>query len=304
MSEGKDELIKALTKATLEFDAIIKDGDAQVITKAGGKYGYGYATLDNIIRATKKGLADNGLNIRHYNLLKEDGKLWLVSELRHESGCESDKTESPIDKFTVEGYMSAIQSFGSVITYLKRYHMGELLNLAIDEDDDGKSGDKGKANQKKAEPEKPKDTPPEQPANNPLKTVDEAFAGFQKRINEIDNIFELKGYGKKHSADIKALPAEQYQQIRTLYASRESSLNLLALAQKIGVSHFDLKAYLAGLPDPSLETEAMLGNADAIKQITAEVKEYIKARMEKDSERQDNNNLISDEEQENAKYEQ
>jgi hypothetical protein len=141
----KAPLIEALCKATLEFDPIVKDENAKVKTKSGSEYGYSYASLDMIILATRKALASNGLNITHYTEERE-GKTWLITELRHSSGCLPDKTESCIDKFTADSYMSVIQNFGSIITYLKRYHIAMLLNVAIDEDDDGKAKDMGKKN--------------------------------------------------------------------------------------------------------------------------------------------------------------
>lgn len=141
----KGKLIEALCKATLEFEPITKDSKAKVKTKSGSEYSYDYVSLDAIINATKKGLANNGLNIRHYIKYKKDGKAWLVSELRHSSGCKPDITKAPIDKFTGDSYMSIIQNFGSIITYLKRYGISMLLNIAIDEDDDGRgSTDKNK----------------------------------------------------------------------------------------------------------------------------------------------------------------
>ena len=133
----KNELISALCKATLEFNPITKDSNAKVKTKTGGEYGYAYASLDLIILSTRTALSNNGLNIRHYVEYRDDGKAWLVSELRHISGCEPDKTESSIDKFTGDSYMSLVQNYGSIMTYLRRYHMALLLNIAIDEDDDG-----------------------------------------------------------------------------------------------------------------------------------------------------------------------
>lgn len=144
-NEAKNELIVALCKAKLEFEPITKDGKAKT-----EKFSYDYASLDMIIKATDKALANNGLNIRHYIESKED-KMVLVTELRHISGCTPDRTETPIERFVdAGGRMSAIQSFGSALTYLRRYHMGLLLNIAIDEADDGKEA--GKTQQPKGQP--------------------------------------------------------------------------------------------------------------------------------------------------------
>lgn len=140
----KGALIEALCKAMLEFEPITKDSKARVKTKSGSEYTYDYVSLDLIIISTRKALANNGLNIRHYIEFKPDGKSWLISELRHSSGCDPDKTESPIDKFTGDSYMSVVQNYGSIMTYLRRYHMALLLNIAIDEDTDGNEQDKGK----------------------------------------------------------------------------------------------------------------------------------------------------------------
>ena len=230
-TQGKAELISALAKATLEFEAITKDGKADVTTKSGGKYSYGYATLDQIINATKTALSNNGLVISHTT--KEiDGKMWLVSKLRHESGCKSDKVKSQIDKYVSDGYMSAVQSYGSIITYLKRYHVGMLLNIAIDEDtdaSDGKSGGKtttqGKATTTK---EKPKDE---------TQSVYKTLGEYTERINRMETIFELNKWVDKHTPDLKKLTKADQDKIRDLLADRRKDLQ--AVQDKIDALKLD-----------------------------------------------------------------
>ncbi|MDD4972581.1 MAG: ERF family protein [Paludibacter sp.] len=209
-----------MAKATMEFKPIGKNSTAKVNTKTGGQYSYSYATLDEIINATKEALAKNGLIISHKTELI-DGKMWLVSKLRHESGCRADKTKSQIDKYVGDGYMSPVQSYGSIITYLKRYHVGMLLNIAIDEDDDG-ADDKGKADkpktqQKPKEENKPAETKSDSPNNDPS-------LAYIARINEMDNIFELNNWVDKHTPDLKKLTKEDQEVIRKLLAKRRSEL--------------------------------------------------------------------------------
>ena len=240
-TQGKAELISALAKATLEYEPVTKDGKADVTTKAGGKYSYGYATLDQIINATKTALSNNGLVISHTT--KEiNGQMWLVSKLRHESGCKSDKVKSQIDKYVSDGYMSAVQSYGSIITYLKRYHVGMLLNIAIDEDtdaSDSKSG--GKTTQPKATTTKPATQGKAEPPPD-IKVVDGKYKtsdDYITRINggtlgekdePINAMAALTGWQRKHQAEINKMPADARKSIMDVFKER---LDVLKKAESI-----------------------------------------------------------------------
>lgn len=192
--ESKSAHIEALCKATLEFEPIIKDENAKVKTKSGSEYGYSYASLDMIILATRKALANNGLNITHYTE-ERDGKTWLITELRHSSGCLPDRTESMIDKFTADSYMSVIQNFGSIITYLKRYHIAMLLNIAIDEDDDGKAKESTK---------KTSSQPSQQQKEQPKSDIDTQKAKYFALADPDENIrhtWQKDNIGKESTKD-------------------------------------------------------------------------------------------------------
>jgi hypothetical protein len=137
------ELVKALCKAKKDFKNITRDGKNPFLNSK-------YVTLDAIINATEDALSDNGLVIMHHQELIDSNK-FLVTELIHESG-QIKSTETCMNEYiTVQtnergnAKVTPIQIFGSIITYLKRYHIGELLNVAIDEDNDGSAPtDKGK----------------------------------------------------------------------------------------------------------------------------------------------------------------
>lgn len=153
LKDDISELIKALCKAKKDFKPITRDGKNPFLNNK-------YATLDAIVNATENALNSNGLVIMHHQELIDDNK-FLVTELIHESG-QIKSTETCMNEYIQvsmnekgNAKITPIQIFGSAITYLKRYHISELLNVAIDEDIDGNSPDTGKA--------KPKNNPSDNP---------------------------------------------------------------------------------------------------------------------------------------------
>lgn len=283
--------------------AVMAEIEAVSKNKTNTQQNYKYRSIDDVYNMIQPIFGKNKVfilpkvsNIKEEERQSKSGGTLFYTTLEMEytfyTADGSSLTTIATGKSMDSGDKSLDKAKSSAMKYL-------LLQMFLIPTEEDKDTEMASPEVKPKEKIKEEPTLPESPVNNPLKTVEEVVAGFKKRINEIDNVFELKGWGTKHSKEIKALPAEQYQEIRTLYAKRESALNLLALAEKIGVSHFDLKTYLIGLPDLSLETEAMLGNAEAIKQLTSEIKEYLKAKQETI----DDSSLFN-EEAENAKYEQ
>ena len=132
-SENVNEVVKALAAATLKFATVVKDAKVNA-----GSRRYTYATLKEVIAATREPLASNGLIIQQTLGKDEKGGLELESTLYHESGqwlrgyhpCFQEKN------------FNASQGLGSGHTYARRYGMLALLNLAA-EDDDGQGGPQG-----------------------------------------------------------------------------------------------------------------------------------------------------------------
>ncbi len=91
-----------------------------------------YASLSNIIEATQKPLSECGLAV----LQLPAGENMLTTMLIHETG------EYIAETYTMKPAKSDPQGVGSAITYQRRYAMGAILNLNIDEDDDGNEGSK------------------------------------------------------------------------------------------------------------------------------------------------------------------
>lgn len=118
------KLIPALVKARLAFEPIAKDGKNP-------HYRTRYATLDSILSAVVKPLAENGLAIVQTLNPTPDAPI-LTTHLYHESG-ESIESNYPLPASTEP------QKLGAAITYARRYAICAMLNIVADEDDDGNS---------------------------------------------------------------------------------------------------------------------------------------------------------------------
>lgn len=119
-SDSITELSKALVKFHSEMGKVSKDAKNPF-------YNNRYASLSNIIEASSKPLNDNGLSI--IQMPCNEG---LTTMLVHVSGEWISSTSSTPVKDE-----SDPQKLGSAITYARRYALGAILSLNIDEDDDG-----------------------------------------------------------------------------------------------------------------------------------------------------------------------
>lgn len=117
------ESIKEISKALVKFHASvgkIKKGSANPFFKSK------YASLSDILDIIDEPLTSAGLVIVQF----PEGTNTLTTRLIHESGewIEANYFMKPTKEDP--------QSFGSVITYQRRYAIGAILSLNIDEDDD------------------------------------------------------------------------------------------------------------------------------------------------------------------------
>lgn len=86
-----------------------------------------YATLSDILDAIKEPLSSNALTFVQF----PTGENGLTTRLMHESG------EWLEDSYTMTPAKNDPQGIGSAITYQRRYALGAILGLNIDNDDDG-----------------------------------------------------------------------------------------------------------------------------------------------------------------------
>jgi hypothetical protein len=86
-----------------------------------------YADLATILKAIHQPLLNNGLTILQF----PEGEHGLTTRLLHISGEWMEST------YYMHPVKTSPQDAGSAITYQRRYAIGAILNLNIDEDDDG-----------------------------------------------------------------------------------------------------------------------------------------------------------------------
>ena len=120
----KSESIKEIANALCKFQAEvekIKKGATNPFFKSK------YATLADILDVIRQPLANNGLSFVQF----PKGVHGLETMLMHTSG------EYLSESYEMKPVKDDPQGAGSVITYQRRYTLGAVLGLNIDEDDDG-----------------------------------------------------------------------------------------------------------------------------------------------------------------------
>lgn len=127
-SEKIGALAEALAKAQGAMSSPAKTKLAKIESQK-GSYSYTYADLADVIEATRKPLADNGLSC--CQIISYDGQaLLLTTQLQHASG-EWLRSTYPLPLH------QRPQDQGSAITYARRYALCALLGIAAEDDDDG-----------------------------------------------------------------------------------------------------------------------------------------------------------------------
>jgi ERF superfamily len=131
MRESPDlsRLAPALVRAQAAMENPSRNRSVQVRTQ-GGAYSFRYATLDRITDMARRVLAENGLCVIQPIVSSERGQPALLTRLLHESG-QWMECEIPLPPLGPNP-----QAFGSVVTYVRRYALSAMLNIAPDEDDD------------------------------------------------------------------------------------------------------------------------------------------------------------------------
>lgn len=120
-SEYLDKLTAAMCKAKPEIKTIVKN--------AKGNYGK-YASLDEVIDATLKPLAEHGLDLNSQTIVVGEQE-WLVTTLKHTSGQFMRATN------VIRANPTKPQEMLSWATYYRRLHFSCLCGVAADSDNDG-----------------------------------------------------------------------------------------------------------------------------------------------------------------------
>ncbi|NBX20707.1 MAG: hypothetical protein EBR58_04690 [Betaproteobacteria bacterium] len=121
--------------------------EVPVIHKGTQGFGYSYADLPAIFEKINPLLAKHGLGFTQL-LNSKDGENYLVTLVFHIESGENIESQIILPQVTLKG-MNDYQSFGSGVTYFRRYALSSALGLVTDKDTDA-SGE-----QVKHEPKKP-----------------------------------------------------------------------------------------------------------------------------------------------------
>jgi hypothetical protein len=133
---NKSESIKAIAAALLQFDS-----DVAKISKSATNpfFKNSYAPLPEILDSIKEPLINAGLIVKQF----PSGEHELTTIIIHaESGEYLEST------YKMQPAKNDPQGEGSRITYQRRYALGAVLGLNIDEDDDGNKASGNKSHQK------------------------------------------------------------------------------------------------------------------------------------------------------------
>ena len=189
------ELIDALVKAQSEMTHGLATG-------VNPHFKSEYAPLDEVIRAVKKPLNDNGIFFLQKVYLADNGQCVETEFHGHGAVVKGGKVYVVADKKTPQGY-------GSALTYAKRYSLQTACGLPTGNDDDGNQAEED-WDMAEAEKEKPKPKKKE-PVKQIQDDKDEAWAetfvdGFLKVATDFcDTKESVKEHYKNHSDEVALL---------------------------------------------------------------------------------------------------
>lgn len=119
--------------------------EVPVIFKGTQGFGYSYADLPAIFEKINPLLAKHGLGFTQL-LQSKDGLSYLVTLVFHIESGENIESQIILPQVTLKG-MNDYQSFGSGVTYFRRYALSSALGLVTDKDTDA-SGEQVKKEKK------------------------------------------------------------------------------------------------------------------------------------------------------------
>lgn len=128
MTETVSEMAKALAAAQSEMTDPIR---AKVM-KVPGRPERMYAGLDDLLRCVRPVLSKHGIAISQVMQTMPDGKVFMVSQLRHTSG-------EVISSCWEMSWKGSPQDKGSEASYARRYSLEALVGVAATFDDDAES---------------------------------------------------------------------------------------------------------------------------------------------------------------------
>ena len=181
-SESLGQLGEALAQAQSEFPTIPKTKTVEVRTHDGKSYKYSYADLADILKVISPITSKYGLSVVQIPIVSNKGNT-LVTRLLHSSG-EWIESELPLRQ-----QRDGAQALGSVLTYMRRYALSSMLNIATDVDDDGQIADTDHVG---AEPEVQTQAPKKQKKPDNTEDLHAFIDGLLDEARGKDSVIEVE----------------------------------------------------------------------------------------------------------------
>lgn len=155
-SKKKEQVVEAVADNSSVYKKLAKYHEQWIIVKKNAVnkfFNNTYATLDAINEAITKPLAEVWLILFHKKIIINKWSQWcLLTTL-----VDVDNPKSTISTFSPIQVAVKVQELWSLITYMRRYNIGELLNISTETDDDGNAASGAEAKKTPASTTKPAD---------------------------------------------------------------------------------------------------------------------------------------------------
>lgn len=186
------------------------------------QYTYEYADLNSVINHTEVTLLNAELLITH-SMVFAYGSNHLWTRLMHISG-EYLGALHPINlSWIPDETKNTQQIIGSMITYAKRYSIGAILNITLDDDDDGNVADRNAAHITN----KPPYTPAPTPANNEEVNARKFCDYIEELMNEAKTLPDIEVIYKEYKPKLDKLNTifpHLYNNIFDVISNRQNAL--------------------------------------------------------------------------------
>ena len=220
--ESHKTLIEAMVSAQGQIQDAARTAVNDFYTKKNTQEGHPYATLEDVIQAVKQPLLDEGIVFLQKSQLVDGGICIETVFHGHGEELSAGPMFVPADKRTP-------QSFGSALTYARRYSLSTACGIGA-KDDDGNSANAAVV----ADPnhkEEPKKKPAKPKTEVPTPKKVEALEGDDLFKNMSNTLKDRLG-NCKTAAELKVVLEETWQPLKTAFTGKQDD-ELAVLADLI-----------------------------------------------------------------------
>lgn len=154
---------KAITLFLAALKNVQRDSTANITTKNGGSYSYTYTSLESIVELAREVGEPRGIAISQPPEENSSKELIINTIIRHESGYQESYPvtigKEIINQSVLVGG-NAIQNWGAIISYAKKYALASILFIGFDDPDGNINGNRQGNRQPQYNGGKPQGTTP------------------------------------------------------------------------------------------------------------------------------------------------